>query len=64
MEYRGISPDILFLADQNRFENSKAFYEEHKQELKEGFTVPMRQIAASLTEQMYLLDDKIMTNPV
>lgn len=64
MEYKGISPDILFLADQNRFENSKAFYEEHKQELKEGFTVPMRQIAASLTEQMYLLDDKIMTNPV
>lgn len=64
MEYKGISPDILFLADQNRFENSKSFYEAHKQELKDGFTVPMRQIAAALSEQMVLLDDKMMTNPV
>ncbi|MDD6276200.1 MAG: DUF2461 domain-containing protein [Clostridia bacterium] len=64
MEYKGISPDILFLADQNRFENSKSFYKAHKQELKDGFTVPMRQIAAALSPQMILLDDKMMTNPV
>lgn len=49
---------------QNRFENSKAFYEEHKQELKDGFTVPLRQIAMALVGKMFELDDMIVTDPV
>lgn len=49
---------------QNKFENSKAFYEEHKQELKDGFTVPLRQIAMALSSQVYELDDMIVTDPV
>lgn len=64
MSYNGIKPDILFLAAQNRFENSRIFYEEHKQELKDDFTVPMRQIAAEIVPQIYDIDDKVMTNPV
>ena len=64
MSYNGIKPDILFLAAHNRFENSRIFYEEHKQELKDGFTVPMRQIAAEIVPQIYDIDDKVMTNPV
>ncbi|MBQ8575967.1 MAG: DUF2461 domain-containing protein [Clostridia bacterium] len=64
MAYNGIKPDILFLAAQNKFENSRAFYEEHKQELKDGFTIPMRQIAAEIVPQIYELDDKVMTDPV
>lgn len=49
---------------QNKFENSKAFYEEHKQELKDGFTIPLRQIAMVLSSQVYELDDMIVTDPV
>ncbi len=64
MAYNGIKPDILFLASQNRFENSRMFYEEHKQELKDGFTIPMRQIAAEIVPQIYEIDDKVMTDPV
>ncbi len=64
MAFDGIKPEILFLAAQNRFENSRVFYEEHKQELKDGFTVPMRQIAAQIAEQLHKADDKIMTDPV
>lgn len=64
MAYNGIKPDVLFLAAQNRFENSRMFYEEHKQELKEGFTIPMRQIAAEIVPQIYEIDDKVMTDPV
>lgn len=64
MVYNGIKPDVLFLAAQNRFENSRMFYEEHKQELKEGFTIPMRQIAAGIVPQIYEIDDKVMTDPV
>ncbi len=64
MAYNGIKPDVLFLAAQNRFENSRSFYEAHKQELKEGFTIPMRQIAAEISAQLYEVDDKVMTDPV
>lgn len=63
-KYDGIFPETLYLMAQNRFENSKTFYEEHKQQLKDGFTVPLRQIAAALSEQMLDLDDTIVTDPV
>ena len=49
---------------QNRFENSKSFYEEHKRELKDGFTVPLRQIAMALGSKVFALDDMIVTDPV
>lgn len=64
MKYDGITGDILFLAAQNKFENSRAFYEEHKEELKQGFTVPMRQIAAHVVNEIGDIDDKMMTDPV
>lgn len=65
MPYKGIKPDVLFLAAQNRFENSRIFYEQHKQELKDGFTEPMRQIAREIGGQIAAqTDEKIMTDPV
>lgn len=64
MKYDGIFPETLALMAQNKFENSKAFYEEHKQELKDGFTIPLRQIAMVLSSQVYELDDMIVTDPV
>ena len=48
----------------NRFNDSKEFYEEHKLELKEGITVPMRQIVLDLSGLMYDIDDKMLTDPV
>lgn len=64
MKYDGIFPETLALMAQNRFENSKSFYEEHKQELKDGFTVPLRQIAMALGSKVFALDDMIVTDPV
>lgn len=64
MKYDGITGDTLFLAAQNKFENSRSFYEEHKQELKQGFTIPMRQIASHVVEQIIDIDDQMMTDPV
>ena len=64
MKYDGITGDILFLAAQNKFENSRDFYEEHKEELKRGFTVPMRQIASHVVNEIGYIDDKMMTDPV
>ena len=45
MDFKGITRDALFMMADNRFRNSKAYYDEHKEELKAKMTVPMRQIA-------------------
>lgn len=63
-EYNGITKETLFLLADNRFRDSKQFYEEHKEEVKQGITVPMRQIAAAVGEQMAKLDPLMNLNPV
>lgn len=63
-DYHGISQDSLFLLSMNRFNDSKPFYEEHKEEIKQGVTVPLRQIAAELSDDMLDLDANMNTNPV
>ena len=50
------------LAD-NRFRNSKAYYEEHKEQIKSGVTVPMRQIAGIIGEELLSLDPMINAIP-
>lgn len=66
MEYnfKGIQPEIIELLSLNRFNDSKAFYEEHKEELKQGATIPMRQIMLDLADMLTEIDSKIYTNPV
>ena len=59
--FKGIKPESIELLCLNRFNDSKEFYEEHKLELKEGITVPMRQIVLDLSGLMYDIDDKILT---
>lgn len=62
--FKGIKPEALQLLSENRFRDSKAFYEEHKELLKQEATVPMRQIVLDLSEMMTALDDKMYTDPV
>ena len=62
--FKGIKPESIELLCLNRFNDSKEFYEEHKLELKEGITVPMRQIVLDLSSLMYDIDDKMLTDPV
>lgn len=65
MNYSGIKADALWLLAQNKFENNKAFYEQHKEEIKAGITIPMRQIASELATFLYEeVDDKMMLDPV
>ena len=54
--FKGIKPESIELLCLNRFNDSKEFYEEHKLELKEGITVPMRQIVLDLSGLMYDID--------
>lgn len=62
--YKGIKPEIIDLLSLNRFNDSKAFYEEHKEELKQGATIPMRQIVLDLSDLMSELDPLSDLNPV
>lgn len=62
--FKGIKPESIELLCLNRFNDSKELYEEHKLELKEGITVPMRQIVLDLSGLMYDIDNKMLTDPV
>lgn len=62
--FNGIKPQSIELLCLNMFNDSKAFYEEHKEELKQGITVPLRQIVLDLSELLYDIDDKMMLDPV
>ena len=62
--YKGITPESIELLCLNRFNDSKPFYEEHKEELKQGITVPMRQMVLDLSDVLYDIDDKMYLDPV
>ena len=62
--YKGITPEAIELLCLNRFNDSKPFYEEHKEELKQGITVPMRQMVLDLSDILYDIDDKMYLDPV
>ncbi len=63
MEYKGITREALFLLADNRFRDSKAFYEEHKEEIKSSVTVPLRQIAGIIGEELLAIDPLMNTIP-
>lgn len=63
-EFDGISAKGLFLLAENKFNNSKPFYEEHKEEINRLVVKPMRQIGAALSGEMADLDENMNLNPV
>lgn len=62
--YNGISPEAIELLCLNRFNDSKLFYEEHKEELKQNITTPLRQMVIDLSDLLYDIDDKMYLDPV
>jgi len=63
MMYDGITTDAIFLLSQNRFENSKEFYEANKAKINDGIVMPMRQIVSALAEDMAKIDEKFTILP-
>ncbi len=64
INYKGISPQSIELLCINRFNDSKPFYEEHKEEIKQGITIPLRQMVLDLSDLLYDIDDKMYLDPV
>ena len=62
--FQGIKAESIQLLCENRFHDSKTFYEEHKEELKQGITIPMRQIALDLSDLLLDIDDRMLLDPV
>lgn len=63
MEYKGITRDALFLMADNRFRDSKEYYEEHKEQIKAAMTVPMRQLAEIIGTELLTVDPIMNTVP-
>lgn len=62
--FQGIKPESIELLCLNKFNDSREFYNEHKEELKQGITVPMRQIMLDLSDLLYDIDEMMLTDPV
>jgi YidC/Oxa1 family membrane protein insertase len=61
--YDGIKPEILMLLSENRFRNSRDFYEENKKKIKEGITIPLQQIICALSDTIIEIDEDIPIIP-
>lgn len=61
--YQGIDPKDLWLLSEVRFQNSKAFYEEKKPQIKEKILQPLGDLIADLSEDFLKLDPMIQTDP-
>lgn len=61
--YDGITPETLMLLSENRFRNSKEFYEANKQKIKAGITIPLQQIICALSDTIIEIDEDIPIVP-
>jgi len=61
--FTGIPPEGLHLLAQNKFENSKDFYEAHKARLKTLVFAPLQQIVDDLADDFIGLDPKMNLLP-
>ena len=64
MEYKGITPEALFLLADNRFRNSKEYYESRKEEIKSGVTelmntIPTRMVSRVRRDTRYTNDKSL-----
>lgn len=64
MSFQGFDRDTFFLLAENKFNDSKPFYDSVKDQIKQKAVNPMREICAALAEQLFALDDQMNLIPV
>lgn len=62
-DFKGITPDAFWLLAQNRFHNSKDFYEANKPKIRETVIEPLRNIALLLADDMAKIDPEMNLEP-
>lgn len=56
MAFTGIAAESLFLLAENRFQDSKAFYEENKPTINKTVVHPLKELVAEMTPPMLAMD--------
>lgn len=62
-EFSGIKPEMIMLLAENRFNNSKIFYDEHKEEIKQGITKQLYALINDLTPLLSEIDPEMCLIP-
>lgn len=62
-KFKGISPEGIFLLAENRFNDSKIFYEENKPRIKELVINPLYDLINDLQPVLYALDSEMELTP-
>lgn len=60
----GIRPEAIWLLAENRFHDSREFYEEHKAQLKTQIVEPLRRLVEDLAPAALKIDPQIIANPM
>ena len=64
MPFKGFDRDTFFLLAENKFNDSKTYYESVKQQIKQKAIEPMREICSDLSDQLFALDEQMNLMPV
>lgn len=62
-QFQGITPQAVWLLAENRFRDSKSYYEEHKPEIRRQVIEPLRALQADLAPAMLRIDPRFVTEP-
>ena len=62
--FSGIRPEAIWLLAENRFHDSREFYEEHKAQLKTQIVEPLRRLVEDLAPAALKIDPQIIANPM
>jgi uncharacterized protein (TIGR02453 family) len=61
--FKGFDPDGFMLLEMNKFNDSRDFYESVKEDIKRMSIVPMRQLCADLSDELFRIDPKMNLIP-
>lgn len=64
MNYKGITPEAMMLLAENRFRNSREFYEQHKKEINESAVFPMRALVTDLQPTLERINPDFLLDPI
>ena len=64
MAFRGFDRDTFLILAENKFNDSKPYYESVKQQIKQKAIEPMREICSELSDQLFALDEQMNLVPV
>ena len=62
-EFKGFNPDGFMLLEMNKFNDSRDFYESVKEDIKRMSIIPMRQLCADLSDELFRIDPKMNLIP-